>query len=253
MSRSTLYDSWLHCVAIRKEPKHFSNFDYYYNLVEFHAVFNDDDHAIITVYKNNNTIFAGKKIVLITFRGTKDASAWRSNFDVYPLKDDKPLLKDGKWGKGTIHDGFYTSWSRLKDEIVECVKPYLNNDNYNIICTGHSRGGALAILCGRHLIKNENSKDIMVYAFGTPKQGNAEYVIQMQKYIENGLNIIRIINGYDIVPELPPDELGFRHVGMEIKLSQPAWHRWFKFMRIFDHRYESYTKAIKKHFSKVSD
>jgi len=186
--------------------------------------FNNEDFAVVMEKKDK---------IIIAFSGTKNCRAWISNFDPYPL------------GEGMIHDGFYTAWSYFKDAFDRYFRDNFDVETKNfsgikkdIWITGHSRGGALASLCARHFAKNRH-KTVACMTFGAPAQGTCEYVDQ---YKELFLDHTRVINGYDIVPEMPSRNLGFYHQMSLIHLPQPRWHKWFHKVR--DHFYSNYTKAI---------
>ena len=56
--------------------------------------------------------------------GTDNLKGWISNLDPYPLEAgdyNSKYLKDGKWGRGIIHDGFYDSWIFFKSPFSSCI------------------------------------------------------------------------------------------------------------------------------------
>ena len=227
-------EMWQWAELVCHEPK---ELDPKYGVLNFTPMNNKDDYGFIAEFSDK---------ILFAFRGTKGKlEPWIQNFDPYPLKDDgkvayiKDTLKGGLWGDGMIHDGFYTAWSFFKDPVTQYLKAM--NEKKDIYCTGHSRGGALSTLCSRHIAKNLGMPCSCI-SYGAPSQGIAAY---RDQYNLLPIYHTRVVNGYDIVPNLPPYDLGFRHVGILMNLSQPAWHKWFH--RIRDHFYTSYTKAIKKY------
>jgi predicted lipase len=196
-------------------------------IINFQYLSNDIDYGYGVEFEDR-TIFV--------FRGTrKTFESWIKNFDVYPLRED--LLKKGPWGDGTIHDGFYSGWSAFKDMVNNMAgsKP--------IFCTGHSRGGALCTLCARHIAKNLK-KTCSNIAFAAPMQGTNNY---RDEFNLLPIDSTLIVNGYDIVPTLPPQKLGFRSVGKTIQLKQPFWHKWL--CRTKDHYPSEYDKALTKFFN----
>ena len=195
---------------------------------------NDTDFAVIMETEDK---------IIVVFSGTKNSKAWISNFDPYPL------------GEGMILDGFYRAWSYYKDAIDRFIRDNFNvrgkdfsNIKKELLITGHSRGGALAILCARHFAKNRQ-KPCTCYSFGAPPQGTQEYVDQYNRLT---LLNIRCVNGYDIVPRmLLPKKLGFHHQKHLHWFPQPRWHRWFH--KIRDHYYSNYTKAIWRYCRNTGD
>jgi predicted lipase len=191
----------------------------------------DNDFGYTVIEEDRVIIcFAGSNSPL-TLNGIKD---WISNFNFLPLEENK-----------TISDGFYDSWCRYKDQVSEIVNEYvdeckLNNKNINIVCLGHSRGAALALLCSRHISINLNYSCRFI-GYGCPMVGNSTFANEFNKL---SVEANRIRNGWDIVCFSPPEEFSFRHVGSEIVINQPIWHKWFPWLRISDHC--NYKKALER-------
>jgi hypothetical protein len=178
---------------------------------------------------------------VLCFSGTKGKlRSWIKNFIVYPLKSDS--LVSTKGGPGIIHAGFYSVWQESKSLVDDVLKRIGNKDIY---ITGMSQGGAVATICARHIIKNRGfDKDkVHLVTFGAPAQGLGEYVNQVNEALSTHF---RVVNGYDLVPTLPPDEFGFLHAGSLIWLRVPWWHKFF--YKIGDHFYSTYTKSLMKKF-----
>jgi hypothetical protein len=131
------------------------------------------------------------KVVLITVRGTaslkdvlRDANARQVPY----------LAKEG--GKGKAHRGFYDSFEVTR----KFVEPYMDafyTGNQTIIVSGHSLGGAIALLLAEWLRQNY-SDDIQLYTIGAPRAGNQSFVKSAA-----GLTHHRIVNHNDPVPGVP--------------------------------------------------
>ena len=187
--------------------------------------------------------------IVFSFQGTKNAKAWISDFDIYPLKDRE--LKNGEWGEGTIADGFYTGWSAFKKIVNEVIHKATKQQKANIICTGHSRGGALATLCGRHIAKNLKIP-CSVISFASPAVGNKKYRNQFNKL---PVNHTRVTYGYDIVSAVPPHALGFRHTGNNVHFVHKDWwvrliNRFRPSARFCDHHPKYCYQAIRTYLKK---
>lgn len=219
-------DIWKFAYIAYQEPRANTDSAFLFKSI-FTPMNNNLDYGYIAEFEDR---------IIIAFRGTKGKfESWFTNFEF-----EKDSLPDGK----NIHQGFYDGWSAFKDTISNYIK--INGDNKKIYITGHSRGGALCSLCARHIAKNLKMPCCNL-AFAPPKQGNKEYRDEFNLLPIDSTNII---NGYDIVPNVPFYDLGFRDVGKTLHLSQPWWHKWFHEIR--DHYPENYTKAI-FNYSKEKD
>jgi len=209
------------------------------SMIEFTPMSNDLDYGYIAEYPDK---------IVISFRGTRgiydektrrlNLRSWISNFDAFPLKGDASL------NNGTICDGFYTGWSFFKPVITDYIKTMLKNSIslgtvwHPIFCTGHSRGGALATLCARHIAKNLKIPCSCI-SFGAPAQGNSEYRDEINLL---PMNHTRCVNGCDIVPCMPPYIAGIRHGGRLLHFNKRFHTKLFN--GISDHFYENYEDSI---------
>jgi len=111
-----------------------------------------------------------------------------------------------------IHKGFADFAKAVYDDII----PRIDVKKRLVIC-GHSLGGAAAVILALMLRVDEFPVN-RVFAFGQPKFTDFEGVDTYKD-----LEVLRIINEGDVIPQLPPDGLDardqqFRHLGREVIL-----------------------------------
>lgn len=113
-----------------------------------------------------------------------------------------------------LHQGF-ASAARA---VYENMKPYLKKDEA-IHITGHSLGGAIAVILGMYL-QHDHYQVTQLITFGQPKVTN---VTGANKFSD--LPLIRVVTLHDIVPLVPPisplqikDLDIFWHMGQEVIL-----------------------------------
>jgi hypothetical protein len=111
-----------------------------------------------------------------------------------------------------VHKGFADFAKAVYDDII----PRIDVKKKLVVC-GHSLGGAAAVILSLMLRADEFPVG-KVFAFGQPKFTDLEGV---EKY--GDLDVVRIINEGDVIPQLPPDGLDardqqFRHLGPEVVL-----------------------------------
>ena len=108
-------------------------------------------------------------------------------------------------GDGLVHSGFQAACHSVFSDIrkqIESAAGQLQKP-FTLYFTGHSLGGALAILCARHLeytCLREKAKPYraVCYTFGAPRIASYDYFTFMKT------PVYRVVNSADIVPRLPP-------------------------------------------------
>ncbi len=183
-----------------------------------------DDQRIIhgSIGRGFCRIFWNTESVVICFRGTRESVDWQiSNLKAFPVQ-----LRDCPEASNTlVHRGFQsaldyddkTTKVRSLDAILRCLEEN-NLLDRKIAITGHSLGGALAILFATKLrsLHPDKVKENLesVITFGSPAVG----LLAFKKfYGELGEKTVRLINSSDAVPFTPP--FLYQHVGAEVWLQ----------------------------------
>jgi pimeloyl-ACP methyl ester carboxylesterase len=135
------------------------------------------------------------KSIVIAFAGTDPVvlANWITDFDVH-------LEKSG------AARGFEVAAAVVFDSIKALVDAELDK---KIVVTGHSLGGALAVLVAQRL-EAAGRKVESVYTFGMPRPGDEKF---RADYGTLGQRTYRLVHGDDVVPTVAPASLGLLHVG----------------------------------------
>ena len=146
-------------------------------------------------------------VCVIIFRGTDDGFDWFTNLG--SLSTGTP--------HGSIHRGFLGSYQPLKRQIGIVLDQI---DPEEIWITGHSLGGALALVCAYDLIATEQGEISGVMTFGQPMVAGSE----LANYLDEQLvgRYAHFVNDADIVPRVPP---GYSHCGSLVWFTKEGIRR----------------------------
>ena len=182
----------------------------------------NSDFSLLNVVNINETQgFVCKRIsenepsyLVLAFRGTeKKISDWLTDTRCVPKIE----------GKSKVHTGFIEAFAEKKDAdgktVKETVEEILtgedakghNGESLPLFITGHSLGGALALLATKLVAPNVNGA---CYTFGAPRVGNYEYF----RFVKTP--VYRIVNSSDIVPRVPP---GAGMMGLILIVQGLSW------------------------------
>jgi hypothetical protein len=155
--------------------------------------------------------------IFIAFHGSHWAPDWIKDFLVF--KRNASELNSNIPGK--LHYGFSETIIKCYDDMLQQSQSLLERvfqETDNIYFTGHSLGGALAILAAvkTKLDVDSGMHRIKVVTFAAPKPGDEAFI----RYANRSLfqkNILNFIVTGDIVPKVPPGFLGYRKIGIPIE------------------------------------
>lgn len=106
-----------------------------------------------------------------------------------------------------VHNGFYTGYNLIKNVVnSQLTNLRALHRNAAIYITGHSLGGAIAVLSTLE-VKSLFGGPTELYTFGQPRVGNSEFA----KYFSTIVNLNRVIHYADLVPHIPLQTQGFVH------------------------------------------
>ena len=165
------------------------------------------DHDIGTA----GFVFEGPEIIVVVFRGTEDDLDWMTNVNLRFV-----TLQGGT----RVHTGFFQAYWPIRETMFEFITSAIRKKPRPVYLTGHSLGGALALMATAELANHDDAtvRDSIAacYTFGCPRAGDSSF----DQYVKAPL--YRITNGVDLVPAIPPALIGYRHVGDTRYFGKPG-------------------------------
>ncbi len=173
------------------------------------------------------------RVAILCYRGTELANAanWLGNADVGSQTVEvcgAPLC---------VHAGFHRNMRATRWPILECLRAAARGESIGsagtpvghpleaLYVTGHSLGGAMAVLFALSLAGEEAllARLRAVYTFGQPLAVSGPLPGAAANF---GRRVFRHVYGRDIVPSLPPRAWGsFEHFGHEFYYADGRWRR----------------------------
>jgi triacylglycerol lipase len=185
--------------------------------------FYDRDGAQAYIFGNNDD-------AVVVCRGTEP-------HDWNDVRADLDLRTTVAETVGWVHRGF----KREVDDLWPRLEQALVNNTRTLWFAGHSLGGAMAAICaGRCRLSYIKSNPRALFTFGSPRIGNRRYVnfVQLEAY--------RWVNNNDIVPQVPPAWLGFRHKGQEVYLNAYGQIRRLCYWQRTKDRWRGFTRGLRE-------
>ena len=136
--------------------------------------------------------------VVIAFRGTeKKISDWLTDARAIPKEEGTTKVHTGFLEALTLNTGEdgKTALDKVKEILDSSEAKDANGEPLRLFITGHSLGGALALLTTKLLAPDVNGA---CYTFGAPRIANYEYFERVKT------PVYRVVNSSDIVPRVPP-------------------------------------------------
>ena len=166
-------------------------------------------NSILTVVGVDASI----KSIVVVFRGSDNIKNFLTDARIFKNDYEKNLCK-----KCELHAGFYKSYRKLVDKGLEKViaAAVKEHPEYELLFTGHSLGGAVALIAAVKFTEQHSGKAVKVYTFGQPRVGDGDYA----KYADSKVShFFRVVHRKDLVPHKPAYLTFYRHSGYEV------WYR----------------------------
>ena len=190
------------------------------------------------------TIGAGRsEFAVVAFRGTKDIRNWMTDFNATPVSF--PWLFESGPDVGDVHAGFghalRDAWLKVNAAVTAMLPTpavaHVNNTismppQPTLWLTGHSLGGALAVLTGAVLSMWQLAQMRPVagiYTFGQPRIGLYKFCGNYDQVLRP--KTFRFVNKADLVPRVPFRGFDYADIGRMIhfdssgrpKLESSEW------------------------------
>ncbi|MQM19439.1 hypothetical protein Taro_052446 [Colocasia esculenta] len=197
-----------------------------------------------------------RRDILVAWRGTVEPWEW--------FKDAQWWLEpmtEGGASHAMVEHGFQSIYScdrsrftkssaaeQMKAEIRRLADTHRKEDEkqeVTLTVTGHSMGGALALLAAHDSRASIQGLDhVSVVSFGAPQVGDAVFVKEL---VDSGVKVLRVVNKEDEVPKLPGIvDSRYQHAGVELELvmdSKPrgmldvvAFHSLKTYLRLMEEK-----------------
>ena len=166
--------------------------------------FLDEGHIGGFVARNNDA-----KTLAISFRGTRTPEEWLKDFDFVPA----PYAPIKNWGN--VHQGLQLVYLAMEASVGVLVKSSLANST-DIWITGHSLGAAVSVLCAPDVALNMTKIVPKLHTYAGPRVSQPSFTDKFDNLVTT---CFRIVNRWDIVPQLPPAVAFYKHVGVEVSVD----------------------------------
>ncbi|MEO7145766.1 MAG: lipase family protein [Bryobacteraceae bacterium] len=148
---------------------------------------------------------------LVAFRGTQTLADWLDDFDAVALPYKAVP------GAGFVHLGFQLVYEHVRGSLPALI---LNGcpGCKRVLVTGHSLGGALAVLSALDLATNIPPRIVPeLYTFAGPRTGAPDFAAAFNAHISTCYRVVNVIEltPLDIVPNVPLPPL-YEHVGSSV-------------------------------------
>lgn len=186
------------------------------------------------------------RVVILCYRGTPplDLISWATDAEIEPAQID--IGRVGDQVRGNVHGGFYRNVRATRFEVVKALLKAADGQAIAgdgkravkrleaLYITGHSLGGAMALLMAIMLKKTQPGTEYKkiadklkaVYTFGQPMVASRQLADELRQDRFFRDKLMRYIYNKDVIPQMPP--IGdYAHFGQEYRYNGngTSWHQ----------------------------
>lgn len=151
--------------------------------------------------------------LLVSFRGTQCLSDWLDDCEALPVASSCVV-------GGHVHKGFQEVYGLVRDSLWKLLEPMYSYSN--VFVTGHSLGGALAVLAGVDIGRYRRPVTTpQIVTLAGPAVGSVDLPQTSSMFAQTcgvSCRITRLVNKWDLVPHLPPPPT-YQHIGTQVTLD----------------------------------
>jgi triacylglycerol lipase len=153
---------------------------------------------------------------ILALRGTRNLFEWLLDASFIQVPVPALWFADGKIAVANAHFGFLLLYAFLVKQITAVAAQFTNLRTCYV--TGHSLGGALAVLAALTLgvtvfpLQGKTGK-VQLYNYGAPRVGDANFTAVYDYFIPYSY---RVVNLSDLVTTIPPQKIfnyQYAHIG----------------------------------------
>jgi pimeloyl-ACP methyl ester carboxylesterase len=142
-----------------------------------------------------------RSFLYIVFRGVHEIQDFLASIDVRQTHLDLGVPIDGDAGAVRVHAGVLRQYATMRAELMRAVEGCSHRvPPDEIICVGHSLGGALATLASVDMRKIFPGTVVRAHTFGSPRLGNRAFAKWYASVIHEH---VRVAHMNDPVPRVP--------------------------------------------------
>ena len=154
------------------------------------------------------TLLAYDDLIVIAFRGTdlSDVADWRTNWQT------KPVV--GPWG--LVHGGYLAAVDLLWNDVSAALRQ-LRHREQKLLLTGHSMGGALAVLAAARFEIEGTIPVESIYTFGQPAVADSAFSLELERRLSH--RYFRFVHSVDAIPGFYVDK-DLKHGGQHLFIDR---------------------------------
>jgi hypothetical protein len=162
----------------------------------------------VAVSNDKETKRIGRRDIMVTWRGTVTPTEWYQDLQ-------QNLVPIGH-GEAKVEQGFLSIYksksektrynkSSASEQVMKEIKRQVQfyetlHEEVSVTITGHSLGGALALLNAYEVASAFPKVHVSVISFGAPRVGNSDFRDEMCR---KNVKVLRIVSKQDFVPQMP--------------------------------------------------